>query len=131
MPKFSRVSSERLATCHPDLQRLMLEVIKHWDCSVTYGIRTEEEQKQMVAKGKSITMNSKHLRQPDGYSHAVDVVPYPIDWDDHKRFYYFGGFVLGIAKSLGIKVRWGGDWNGNMDVKDQNFNDLPHFELVK
>ena len=128
--KFSKVSAARLATCHPDLQRLFNDVIKHWDCSVTYGIRTEEEQTQMVAKGKSKTINSKHLRQADGYSHAVDVVPYPVDWKDHRRFYYFGGFVLGTAKKLGIPIRWGGDWNGNLEVKDQNFNDLPHFELL-
>ena len=42
---------------------------------------------------------------------------------------YFAGFVKGIALMLGIPIRWGGDWNGNNDLKDNNFDDLPHFEL--
>jgi len=53
-----------------------------------------------------------------------------VDWDDLNRFYFFGGFVLGIAKSMNIPLRYGGDWNGNMDIKDENFLDLGHFELI-
>jgi hypothetical protein len=59
------------------------------------------------------------------------VVPYPIDWDDRERFHLFSGFVLGIARSMGIKLRWGGDWNMNFEVDDNNFDDFPHFELRK
>jgi len=32
---------------------------------------------------------------------------------------------------MDISIRWGGDWNMDTYVKDQRFNDLPHFELVK
>ena len=71
--------------------------------------------------------NSKHNKLP---SKAVDVAPYPIDWNDPDRFYHFAGYVRGIAEGMGIKIRWGGDWNGNFDLKDQNFYDLPHFELL-
>jgi len=46
------------------------------------------------------------------------------------RFYHFAGYVLGVAEILGIKIRWGGDWNGNFDLKDQNYYDLPHFEVI-
>lgn len=130
MPTFSESSKARLLTCHPKLQTLFLEVIRHYDCSILYGVRTPEEQARLVKEGKSKTINSKHLRQPDGYSHAVDVSPYPIDWEDTKRFYYFVGHVMGIAKSLGIKIRSGADWDGDLQVKDQNFHDLPHFELI-
>jgi hypothetical protein len=42
---------------------------------------------------------------------------------------YFAGYVKGIAMMLGIPIRWGGDWNSNNDLKDNNFDDLPHFEL--
>jgi len=63
-------------------------------------------------------------------------VPYPVDWEDTKRFYHFGGYVLGVASELfkrgeiTHRLRWGGDWDGDTDVSDQQFNDLPHFELI-
>ena len=73
------------------------------------------------------------LKYPKGRhsnpSRAVDVVPYPIDWNDRERFHLFAGFVLGIAQSMGIKLRWGGDWNMNFEVDDNQFDDFPHFEL--
>jgi hypothetical protein len=47
---------------------------------------------------------------------------------DLARWYYFGGYVCGVAEELGIPIRWGGDWNGNRQVDDQSFDDLPHFE---
>lgn len=129
MPQFSDASMARLKTCHPDLQRVLLEVIKYVDCTVLCGHRTKDEQEEAFRTGKSkvVWPNSKHNAFP--HSLAVDVVPYPIDWNDHKRFYYFAGFVLGIAKTLGVDLRFGGDWDGDFDIKDQNFFDLPHFEL--
>ena len=53
------------------------------------------------------------------------------------RWYYFGGYVLGTADQmrrhgeLTRPVRWGGDWNGDRQVDDQRFDDLPHFEHPK
>ena len=44
-------------------------------------------------------------------------------------FYHFADYVRGIAEGMGIKIRWGSDWNGNFDLKDQNFYDLLHFEV--
>ena len=60
---------------------------------------------------------------------ALDAAPCPIDWEDAKRFYLFAGFVLGIARQLGIKLRWGGDWDGDFTWRDQKFHDLVHFEI--
>lgn len=98
-----------------------------WPCTILCGQRTIEEQRALLAVRRSTTLDSKHLRTP---SLAVDAAPDPLDWEDTRRFYYFGGFVLGIAESMGIAVRWGGDWDGDMQIKDQNFNDLVHFELL-
>ncbi len=72
--------------------------------------------------------SSKHNQNP---SLAADVAPWPLDWKDKERFYHFAGRVSGIAQMLGIAIRWGGDWNGNNDLKDQTFYDLPHFELAQ
>lgn len=130
MPKFGKKSRDNLSQCHSDLQLLFNAVIRYFDCSVTCGHRTESEQNEAFLKKKSKLKfpESKHNSFP---SMAVDVSPYPINWDNLNRFYYFGGFVKGIAKSLGIKIRWGGDWDSDTEVTDQNFNDLPHFELIE
>ncbi len=130
MPQFGRASIEKLSTCHPDLQKLFNEVIKHYDCVILDGYRSNEEQQKFFKQGKSKLQAgaSKHNQNP---SLAADVVPYPIDWKSKEGFYHFAGFVLGIAKSMGIGIRWGGDWNGNNDLKDQTFYDLPHFELTQ
>ena len=67
---------------------------------------------------------------------AVDVAPWPIDWKNVKRFYWFAGFVMGTAERLKVEdkmhhsVRWGGDWDHDGDFDDQRLLDLVHFELV-
>ena len=128
MPKFGYKSKKRLKTCDEDLVFLFEEVVKYFDCTVLEGHRGKRLQNKYFKEGKS------KLQYPDGNhnkipSFAVDVVPYPIDWEDRERMTYFAGFVKGIAIMLGIPIRWGGDWNGNNDLKDNNFDDLPHFEL--
>lgn len=137
MPQFGKLSRANLSECHPDIQRLFAEVIKHWDCTVLDGARTMQEQRANLAKGVSKTLDSKHLPQPDGYSWAADVAPYPVQWNDpspkvraayERECLFFGGFVLGIAEELGIDLRYGGDWDSDRDLEDQTFNDLVHFE---
>ena len=44
MPEFSQKSLNKLNQCHPDLQRLFLEVIKEHDCTIIEGYRTKEDQ---------------------------------------------------------------------------------------
>ena len=130
MPKFGRRSRERLSTCHEDLQDLFKEVIKYVDCSVIEGQRDKERQNKLYEEGKTKVRypNGRHNASPN---RACDVVPYPIDWDDRERFHLFAGFVLGIAQSMEINIRWGGDWNKNWEVDDNQFDDFPHFELLK
>lgn len=130
MPKFSETSRKKLSECHPDLRRVFERVVLQFDCIVLDGERTIEEQEENVRKGVSKTLNSKHLRQSDGLSHAVDVAPYPLDWADRERMYYFAGYVKGVAENLGVVLRYGGDWDGDTEVKDQTFFDLVHWELV-
>lgn len=131
MYKFSDKSLEKLKTCHPNIQKVMTEVIKHTDCTIIEGVRTKEMQEEYVRTGKSKTMNSKHLPQADGYSHAVDVMACPIKWEDWKRNSYFAGFVMATAKSMGIELRSGIDWDSDFDISEHSFLDAPHFELKK
>ena len=128
MPYFGERSKKNLKTCDEDLVFLFEEVIKYFDCSVLEGHRGKKLQNKYFKEGKSKLKfpEGNHNKKP---SKAVDVVPYPIDFSDRERMTYFAGFVKGMAAVLGIPIRWGGDWNSNTEVKDNNFDDLPHFEL--
>lgn len=134
MPKFSESSKAALASCDPRLQRVFNEVIKYFDCKVLEGHRPQARQDALYAKGRTepgpvVTWvrTGRHNKTP---SQAADVVPYPVDWQDTYRMHYFAGFVLGVARSMGIKLRWGGDWDQDYQVEDEKTRDLPHFEVV-
>lgn len=128
MPSFSQTSKDRLATCDARLQRVFNEVIKHFDCTILEGHRNKEKQDAAFASGNSKLKwpNGNHNSMP---SKAVDVAPFPVDWNDSKRFYYFAGFVMATAKAMGIKLRFGGDWDRDTQLKDNKFNDLVHWEI--
>jgi peptidoglycan L-alanyl-D-glutamate endopeptidase CwlK len=135
MPKFGTNSIKQLSTCHPDLQVLFNEVIKSFDCTVLEGHRNEQDQEAAVRKGNSQLHwpNGKHNASP---SNAVDVSPYPVNWNNVSRFYWFAGYVMGIAQKLKDEgkithaIRYGGDWDSDKDITDNKFQDLVHFELV-
>jgi|TARA_R110000823_G_scaffold217725_3_gene347050 peptidoglycan LD-endopeptidase CwlK len=129
MYKWGPRSIKHLVTLDERLQKVLNEVIKYVDCSIIEGHRSGERQDRLFEEGRTKVKypNGRHNANP---SRAVDVVPYPIDWDDRERFHLFAGFVIGIGQSMGIRLRWGGDWNMNFEVDDNNFDDFPHFELV-
>ena len=128
MPKFGKRSRESLATCDERLQKVFNEVIKHVDCSVLEGHRSQERQDELYESGKTKVKypNGRHNSNP---ARAVDVTPYPVNWEDRERQTLFAGFVLGIANQMGIELRWGGDWDQDFEVMDNRFDDFPHFEL--
>tara|TARA_Y100000589_G_scaffold80859_2_gene74760 strand:+ start:3916 stop:4308 length:393 start_codon:yes stop_codon:yes gene_type:complete len=130
MARFGSKSKKNLATCDERLQKIFNEVIKHVDCSVLEGHRSKERQNKLYEEGKTKVKYpmGRHNSNP---SRAVDVTPYPIDWEDRERQTLFAGFVLGIARSMGIELRWGGDWDQDFEVKDNRFDDFPHFEIKK
>jgi peptidoglycan L-alanyl-D-glutamate endopeptidase CwlK len=125
MPKFGKKSQERLRGVNSELVNVLFELVKIMDVTIIEGVRSQERQDRLVAEGKSKTKFSKHLT-----GRAVDLAPYPIDWEDRDRFHYMGGMLRGIAHQMGVKVIWGGDWNGDGETKDNNFDDLVHIELV-
>ena len=129
MSSFGAKSLERLATCDPRLQELLKVAITHVDFTVLCGHRTEVEQNEAFAQKHSTVRwpNSKHNSLP---AIAVDVAPFPIDWNDTARFARLAGYIERIADEKGIAIRWGGDWNGNWRTLDERFIDMPHIELV-
>tara|TARA_R100000655_G_scaffold39518_1_gene74795 strand:- start:30054 stop:30446 length:393 start_codon:yes stop_codon:yes gene_type:complete len=128
MFKFGKTSKKNLATCHEDLQKVFNEVIKYVDCSVLEGHRDEWRQNKLFDEGKTKVKfpMGRHNSSP---SRAVDVTPYPVDWSDRERQTLFAGFVIGIARGMGINLRWGGDWDQDFEVQDNRFDDFPHFEI--
>jgi len=134
MPKLSDLSITKLNTCHPDLVRLFQEVVKHYDCTIIEGSRSDVDQKKAFAEGKSkldgVNQKSKHqVDKQNPLSLAADVSPSPINWNDRERFILFAGRVEGIAEMLKIKIRWGGNWLNEDSMKNNKFDDLVHFEL--
>jgi hypothetical protein len=100
------------------------------DNSILCGYRDEREQLVLFRENKTKVRIGKHNVKP---SLAVDAIPYPInpDWKkDKEKMCLFAGIVLAIAFRRGIKIRWGRDWDGDMDLLEETFLDYAHFELV-
>ena len=126
--KLSQKSLDLLKGVHPDLVKVLKRAIQITDIDfkVTEGLRTVERQKELVKKGASKTMNSRHLT-----GHAVDIVPlFDKDGDgkissaemyDWPAYHRLAKVVKQAAKDVGVTVEWGGDW--------KSFKDGPHWQL--
>jgi hypothetical protein len=130
MAKFGKSSYANLRTCNPRLITLFEEIVVFFDCSILKGHRGEAAQNKAYDEGNS------QLRWPDGKhnaypSNALDAAPYPYDDTDRERMTLFAGVVIGYARAKGITLRWGGDWDRDTEVSDNNFDDLFHFEIVE
>lgn len=132
MPKFGAESRAQLATCDPRLQRLANWAIQYIDHSILEGFRDKAHQDADYAKGVSQLKwpNGRHNKKP---SRAFDFAPYPIDWSNKAtalgRFMLVAGVYLAGSMILGIKIRFGWDWNRNLDPRDESFLDWGHIEL--
>ena len=140
MPRFGPKSRMERSTLHPALQELLDVCIENGpDFTILEGYRNEEKQNEYHRLGYSKLQypNGMHNQNP---SLAVDIAPYPIRWPNKKerpktfakdlgRFYALIGYVRAKAEDMGIAIRCGADWDGDWEVNDQNFDDLPHIEL--
>ena len=138
MPALSDFSINNLTTCDQRIQLVTIEVAKLYDIRVLEGKRTWSRQRQLFMEERTTLMPpaSNHTPDTEGdvdwLSMAVDIAPYPIDWHDAKRFTYLAGLMIGIARANDIILRWGGNWDMDQIIlDDQNFDDLPHFEIVE
>ena len=116
--KLGTRSLQNLSGVHPDLVAVvkLAITITEQDFTVIEGIRNINRQRELVKAGKSTTMNSRHIT-----GHAVDMVPWPVDWNDLERFEVVAEAMKAAAEELDIPIVWGGDW--------KSFYDAPHFEL--
>lgn len=157
---FGATSAARLSTCHPDIQRVLRLAITRTpiDFMIVEGVRTDEQAYVNFGKGRTVAqlaaagvpnperyakprlakvtwlknpLSTKHRKQADGWSHAVDVLPAPYDWKDIKLFDAVATVILTCAKELGVAMRWGRDWDGDGVKGEKGETDGPHFELVR
>jgi len=127
--KLGTASEAKLVGVHPDLVKVVRRAIElsAIDFRVTEGVRTIERQRQLVAKGASQTLRSRHIpgTNRSGKAEAVDVVALvggkvAWDWPLYPRI---AAAFKEAAEDLDIPIVWGGDW--------VNFRDGPHFELKR
>lgn len=114
------VSKNNLKGVHPDLVKVVERAISLTtvDFRVIEGLRSKQRQVELVNKGASKTLNSRHIT-----GHAVDVaalVGGTIRWD-WPLYDKIAKAFKQAAKELNIPIVWGGDW--------KTFKDGPHFEL--
>lgn len=130
MKPLDQRSLDRMKGVHPDLVKVItLSNIafqqEHPGLSffVTEGVRTVPRQRELVAKGASRTMNSRHIPGADKLGKAVDLaikMGGELRWD-WPLYAKLGAVVKRVAQEQGIPVEWGGDW--------RSFRDGPHFQL--
>lgn len=105
-----------------------------FDLFVVEGVRTKARQAEFFAQGRTKpgpkvtwTLESKHIE-----GRAVDLAPMidgVIDWNDPKKFDQIAQAMFAAAKELGIKIRWGADWDMDGNPRERGESDSPHFEL--
>ena len=128
--RFGSRSRGRLSTCHPKLQVILARAMSYqiMDFTIVCGHRNEADQNEAHAIGASTKKwpNSNHNDFP---SNAVDVAPWPIDWNDHLAFSRLAGIIEAAAAETGTLLRWGGDWDRDGGSRDQSFMDIGHLEI--
>jgi peptidoglycan LD-endopeptidase CwlK len=122
-----KTSNDRLRTCHPSLIRFVECVVAGvdlgdlaplvTDVTVLCGYRGQRDQEQAFANGSSRKRwpDSKHNISPEAL--AVDIAPFPLNWNDLRAFAALRQYAQGVAQGMGIAIRvisW--DW--------------PHYEIL-
>jgi len=111
----------------PRLQKFCNAVANHWDVSLIEGYRSPERQLELYNSGASKVRVGKHNTSP---SRAVDMAPYPIDWNDIDQFIRFTYFAKGLIAAMNLPIKNGADWDEDNDYADHTFLDWVHWELT-
>lgn len=137
--KLSKKSLDKLEGVHPKMVAVVKRAIElsKQDFLVLEGVRTPARQKELYAQGRTKpgqkvtwTLTSNHFVNPKtGFGHAVDLVPYPVDWETLSKFDEVSKAMFAAAKELGTPIRWGADWDRDGKPRERGESDSPHFEL--
>lgn len=126
--KLSPASQAKLNAVRGDLKNVFNEAAKTlpFDVTIIEGYRTKERQQELFNKGATKVLTSRHMS-----GNALDIAPYPVDWNDTERFVVLAHHMFAAAKKLGVTIRWGGNWSriDELQKPPSSFVDMPHFEL--
>ena len=147
----SQKSLDKLVGVDERLQRVVKRAIQlsKQDFMVLEGVRTRQQCMVNYGKGRTIAQcvakgvpaqyanpnaaKVTWLNNPFASKHcdgkAVDLVPYPVDWNDLKKFDAIAQAMLQAAKELNVPIRWGADWDGDGKPRERGESDSPHFEI--
>lgn len=137
--KLSDASKAKLRGVNPKLVAVVSRAIEitTQDFSVSCGVRSAVEQRELYAQGRTKpgnivtwTVNSRHIPASDGYGRAVDLVPYPVDWNDLSKFDAIAKAMFSAADEYGVKIKWGADWDSDGNPRERGESDSPHFEMA-
>jgi peptidoglycan L-alanyl-D-glutamate endopeptidase CwlK len=150
-------SLARLKGVHPQLARVVQGAIEKTkqDFMVLEGVRSKETMWEYWGKGRTASqcraagvpekyakpglakvtwlnnpLGSNHRIMADGFGHAVDLCPFPVDWNDAAKFDAIADAMFAAAKELGVKIRWGADWDQDGNPRERGETDSPHFEVA-
>jgi peptidoglycan L-alanyl-D-glutamate endopeptidase CwlK len=136
----SQRSISNLRRVHPDLVAVVERAIQitEQDFIVIEGVRTQERQDELWAQGRTkpgpiVTWTkdaSTHAIGKDGYGRAVDICPFPVDWNDISKFDAIYVAMMSAADEFGVRLRYGGDWDMDGNLRERGESDSPHFELA-
>jgi len=118
----------------PNLRKIADKVLAYnvLDCMVDCGYREKAEQHRLylINKSKVEWPHSKHNHLPSKAMDLVPVINGKASWN-HYHCSVLAGLVLAAASELGVKIRWGGNWDMDHEpITDQDFQDLAHYEEV-
>ncbi|WMM91855.1 L-alanyl-D-glutamate peptidase [Escherichia phage Ecp_YSF] len=126
--KLGQRSLDRLKGVNPSLVAVFKRACETmpFDVTVLEGLRSYERQQELLKQGATKVSVSRHMS-----GNALDIAPYPIDWNDLERFQIVAEHMFKAAEELGVVIRWGGTWERTFTkpVKWAKFLDAPHFEL--
>lgn len=131
--KLSKTSLSRLIGVDETLVNVVKRAIEisEIDFMVIEGLRTIGRQRELYAQGRDTdgkivtwTMKSKHIE-----GKAVDLAPYPLDWDDLDKFDKIRKAMMQAAQEQGVNLRWGADWDQDGKYREKGEYDSPHFEI--
>lgn len=131
--KLGKTSLARLKGVDEQLVNIVKRAIEisEVDFTVMEGVRTLERQRELYAQGRTApgkivtwTMKSRHIE-----GKAVDLVPYPLDWNDLDKFDKIKNAMFQAAREQDVNLRWGADWDGDGKYREKGEYDSPHFEL--
>ncbi len=140
MRQLTKTELKRKQELHPDLQAVAEAARAICDFYYICGARGKDDQELAFKKGvtKVHYPDSKHNRSknPEYKSDAVDAGPFKfirgvpvISWDDYPGFLKVYKAFQQASKTLGIKIRSGADFDGDGNLRNDPWVDMPHHEL--